>query len=215
MTVRSRADAQAETRELLLDAAERCFAAEGFAGASLDRIAEAAGFTRGAVYSNFADKAELFATVIDRRLDRRAAQIGEALLAAGGAEAYLAAVHDPAQETAHADEVRRWILLRDEFRLFALRNPSAAGKLAAHDKRTRDSYAQAITYLLDQLGVELPIDLGLAAAILVAVDEGLSRQHLLHPDDVPETALADAHDFLLRAVTALWGTTSSLPRRTR
>lgn len=203
MATRSRAAAQAETRELLLDAAEGCFADEGFAGASLDRIADAAGFTRGAVYSNFADKAELFVAVIDRRLDRRSEQVARAMQTAGSPDSYLSTARDPAQDEADPDDVRRWMLLRDEFRLFALRHPAAADRLAAHDRRIRDRYAEAISHLLDRFGVDLPIDLRLAAAIIVAVDEGLSRQHLLDPEDVPETALVDAHEFLLNAVAAL------------
>jgi TetR/AcrR family transcriptional regulator, transcriptional repressor of aconitase len=55
----SRSATQAQTRERLLDAAELAFAAEGFGGASLDRIAEAAGFTRGAVYSNFTGRSPI------------------------------------------------------------------------------------------------------------------------------------------------------------
>src|SRR4249920_287327 len=54
------------TREALLDAAAAVFAARGFQGASLDEIAETAGFTRGAIYKNFADKEELFLAVFDQ-----------------------------------------------------------------------------------------------------------------------------------------------------
>ena len=55
----SRAEAKAVTRQRVLDAAEAAFADEGFGGASLDRIAEAAGLTRGAIYSSFRDKADV------------------------------------------------------------------------------------------------------------------------------------------------------------
>jgi AcrR family transcriptional regulator len=205
----SRSATQAQTRERLLDAAERAFAAEGFGGASLDRIAEAAGFTRGAVYSNFADKADLFVAVLDRRLDRRHAEVADAMLAARDPDAFVAALRSPAWTAGREDAMRQWLMLRDEFRLFALRNPSAAERLARYDRRQRDYYVEAITHLLGQLGVEPPINPRLAAAMLLAIDESLVRQHWIDADDVSATAVADAIEFLLEAAVALSRTRGS------
>jgi AcrR family transcriptional regulator len=205
----SRSATQAQTRERLLDAAERAFAAEGFGGASLDRIAEAAGFTRGAVYSNFADKADLFVAVLDRRLDRRHAEVADAMLAARDPDAFVAALRSPAWTAGREDAMRQWLMLRDEFRLFALRNPSAAERLARYDRRQRDYYVEAITHLLGQLGVEPPINPRLAAAMLLAIDESLVRQHWIDADDVSATAVADAIEFLLGAAVALSRTRGS------
>ena len=63
---RSRADRQAETRQLLVDAAFRCFEARGFAATTLEHIAEEAELTTGAVYSNFASKEALFLELLGR-----------------------------------------------------------------------------------------------------------------------------------------------------
>lgn len=65
---RSRAEAQRETQERLLDAAAVEFAAHGLDGASIDAITARAGFTRGAFYSNFDDKAELLVALAERRV---------------------------------------------------------------------------------------------------------------------------------------------------
>jgi AcrR family transcriptional regulator len=209
----SRTETQAQTRQRLLDAAERAFAAEGFTGASLDRIAEAAGFTRGAVYSNFADKTDLFVAVLDRRLDRRSAEVAEVMQAASTPDAFIAALRNPPWLTPGSeDETRRWLMLRQEFGLFALRHPAAAERLARHDRRERDYYVQAMTHLLGQLGVEPPANPLTAAAILLALDEGLVRQHCIDPDEVPATAMADAVELLLDAAVAL---AASRPRRRR
>src|SRR4051794_36901677 len=63
---RTRAEARAETRTRLLDAAVTVFSERGIAAATVEEITEVAGFTRGAFYSNFADKSELVVALIDR-----------------------------------------------------------------------------------------------------------------------------------------------------
>jgi AcrR family transcriptional regulator len=211
---RSRSETQALTRERLLDAAEDAFAAEGFGGASLDRIADAAGLTRGAIYSNFTDKADLFAAVLDRRLERRAAEIADAIADAGDPGAFVDAMRRPEWDAGRADEAMRWAMLYDEYRLFALRNPAARERLAQSERLERDRYVEAIRHFTDQLGVALPVDERLAAAMLLALDQSLWRQHRLDPDDVPGTAFAEALDVLLRAAVAL-APAPPRPRRRR
>ena len=66
-----RAEKKLATRIRLLDAAQKVFAARGFADASLDEIAEVAGLTKGAVYSNFDKKLDLLLAVLDERMNRR------------------------------------------------------------------------------------------------------------------------------------------------
>src|SRR5512132_2261999 len=91
MAVRlSRAERRQQTREELLTAAEACFVSHGFHPTSVDQVAEQAGYTRGAVYSNFASKEDLFFSVYERRVEgflpeleralAGAADVGEALL---------------------------------------------------------------------------------------------------------------------------------------
>lgn len=199
----SRVETQAQTRERLLDAAQAAFAAEGFGGASLDRIAEAAGLTRGAVYSNFTDKADLFVAVLDRRLQRRVREVADAMSAADDPGEFLARLRSPAwRSSATTEEARQWLLLRDEFRLFALRNPGARARLAHHERKERDYYAQATAHLLAQLGVPAVGDERLVAAMVMALDD-LMRQHEIDPEDVPVSMFADAIELLLRAAVAL------------
>ena len=71
----TQAEAKERTRQELVAAAARVFARKGFAGASLEEIAEAAGYSTGAVYYNFAGKEELFLELIrsgwSRQIGRR------------------------------------------------------------------------------------------------------------------------------------------------
>jgi AcrR family transcriptional regulator len=72
---RTRAEQQAETRARLLEAGAEAFAAHGFDGASIDHITELAGYTRGAFYSNFSDKAELLLELSSARMEEFAAAL--------------------------------------------------------------------------------------------------------------------------------------------
>src|SRR5215218_5642130 len=74
---KTQAERREDTREEILAAAAGVFARSGFHGTSIDAVAEAAGFSRGAVYYNFADKEELFLELLDRRCAERAQDLRE------------------------------------------------------------------------------------------------------------------------------------------
>jgi AcrR family transcriptional regulator len=95
---RTRAEQQAETRTRLLEAAAEAFAARGFEGASIDHITELAGYTRGAFYSNFSDKAELLLELGSARMEDFAAVLPGIL-----------AVHGDDQIA----EAARWLVAQD------------------------------------------------------------------------------------------------------
>ena len=123
------------TRAQLLDAAERVFARDGLRGASVDTIALEAGYSTGAVYSNFKGKEDLFLTLIEERIDPRLAKVYEAL------EAELAAGVPP------LEAARRFVSAlrgeRDAFLLLidfwgqAVRDPTAAERFAQRHARLR------------------------------------------------------------------------------
>src|SRR3954470_4785499 len=135
MAVRvSRAESKAATRAELLDAARRVFLERGFHGASLELVAREAGYTKGAVYSAFAGKADLFLAVYDREMERRRAEISAVV-----AEAL--ARGDESADEAGRDFFRRlraeraWTLTLLEFRLHAARHPDVN---AAWSQRHRE-----------------------------------------------------------------------------
>ena len=95
----------AATRRALIDAARRLFGVEGYAAVGTERIAGEAGVTRGALYHQFVDKADLFAAVLDEveaeiggRMANAVAQldpVDTAALLLAGAEAWLDASSEP------------------------------------------------------------------------------------------------------------------------
>jgi AcrR family transcriptional regulator len=78
----TRAESQARTRTELIDAAERLFTGQGFHATSLGAVADEAGFTKGAVYSNFASKEDLFFAVYERRVETFLPELERSLAAA-------------------------------------------------------------------------------------------------------------------------------------
>src|SRR5919108_3930350 len=87
----TRRERSAATRAALLEAARTVFLKAGYHGASVDAVAEEAGFTIGAVYSQFGGKAELFLALLEQRITERGAQV-RSLMGGSGAAAELSAV---------------------------------------------------------------------------------------------------------------------------
>jgi AcrR family transcriptional regulator len=181
----TRSERQAQTRRALLDAAAAVFIERGLQGASVEAIAERAGFTRGAFYSNFASKEELFAEVLQDRVYAVYRAMAEAQLegpapvpSARESAATLARVQ------AHPDG--RWLFrLWLELLLQAGRDP-AMRELAAEFWR---SNRLLITRIVERgAGEGRPLR-GLSpatmATALIALDIGIAIQHYVDPDTVP------------------------------
>ena len=136
------------TRQKLLDAAAQVFAEVGLDGASVEAICEAAGFTRGAFYSNFESKDELFLELAGRvareRVDAVRGRVAE--LERAGMLTRIPA--DPFQVVQSVLDVsaddRLGVLLMSEIRIHALRNPQLAVAYLAQEEEMRDSVAQII-----------------------------------------------------------------------
>ncbi|WP_068270283.1 TetR/AcrR family transcriptional regulator [Aldersonia kunmingensis] len=161
------------TRSLLLDAAEEVFAKQGFGGAALEDIADVAGYTRGAIYSNFGTKEDLFLAVIERHQKR-----------------FLDSFADVITSFEDLDNLdvgklaERWreltisgpdsAALGYEFSLFLLRNPDARERLSAQREETIASLAEYITTHVERLGGTLLMPAQALARLLIAANEGIT-----------------------------------------
>ena len=124
----SRRDRAAANRAALLAAARKVFLAAGYHGASVDAVAGEAGFTIGAVYSQFGGKAELFLALLEQRIDERIEQI-RSVMDGSGPAAELGAVARQWAGVLRTD--LDWTLLVIEFRVHAARDPALAARFAA------------------------------------------------------------------------------------
>jgi AcrR family transcriptional regulator len=161
------------TRSLLLDAAEDVFAEKGFTPATLDDIAHAAGYTKGAIYKHFATKEDLFLAVSDRYWRRYFDNFAEVMSTAGQiGEREL-------------DEIaRRWrqlsldrgaehAALGHEFTLYLTRNREARDRVADKRSEVVEALARFIVEGIDRLGGTLLISPSTFAQVLVATSDSV------------------------------------------
>lgn len=182
---------RAETRARLLEAAFRVFAAKGFGSTRIDDVGEAAGYTRGAFYSNFASLDELFFALYDERAALIAAQVTEALTTDTGNDEIPAVI---ARTAATLLLDRDWLLVKTDFLLYAARHPEVATRLATHRTQLRTAIEARLRTIDSRLGVA---DVPAAARAVVAAYDGVTVQLLLDGD------LAAARAWLTQLLTAL------------
>jgi AcrR family transcriptional regulator len=181
-TVPSRAERQALTRTALVDAAERLFVAQGFHATSLDSVAAEAGYTKGAVYSNFASKEDLFFAVYERRLDARVAEFDKIMEAAPTAwDALYAAAMTAVPRTERGDG---WLAVFFEFWAHVLRHAELRERFAALHARIIEPLEAGLVRHADETGTPLPEDPRKMATARYAMQLGLQLERLTQPDVV-------------------------------
>ena len=169
------------TRDLLLDAAEEVFGRRGFEGASLDEIAETAGYTRGAIYKHFADKEDLFLAANRRFNERLLETLGSTIDADTPLEQLdLASIAKQWHEMQYRDP--HAFALGLEFNLFVLRHPEVRKRVATQ----RRELAQIIADFIDQqarlTGAQLRIPSVTVARFALAASDGLQLGGFLDVD---------------------------------
>lgn len=172
-------------RTRVLQAAGPVFAERGFAGASLDQVAAAAGFTKGAVYSNFGSKDELFLALMTEEVTRRVDGVEAALATAADLPAALAAVN---AELSQRDAT--WQLLFLEFWQRAVREPDVRRRFVASRRDLRARIAEAVARFLAVHPVHTGWDAESLTMVIVALSNGLAVEGLPDPDAVPPDLVA-------------------------
>jgi AcrR family transcriptional regulator len=181
---RTRAEQQAETRRLLLEAAEDVFRRRGFSGSSVEEIAAQAGFTRGAFYSNFDSKESLFIELLHARVyDEFRRMLERAPQAGSPREQMLANAAELAQRY---ESGQRWLFeLWLECLAHAARHPDFAALPATFWRGNRRLVADWIESIYAEAGERPPIAAKHLASALTALDIGLAIQNLVDPEEVP------------------------------
>ncbi|MET7575139.1 helix-turn-helix domain-containing protein [Streptomyces sp. NPDC005492] len=183
------------TRANLLDAAFAVFAAKGFGRVSIEEVCEAAGYSRGAFYSNFGTLDELFFALYQERADLIADQVAGAL-ALDGPDLDVPAAVDRVTDVLLLD--LDWLLVKTDFLVHAARDAEVAQTLLDHRARLRGAIAHRLIRARGR--AELPAVLGdvdAAAHAVVAAYDGVTTQLLLDKD------VEHARVWLKQLLTAL------------
>jgi AcrR family transcriptional regulator len=195
----TREQSKANTRERLLAAARSAFASGGFNGTSVDEIASRAGFSTGALYSNFDGKEDLFLVLMEREIDEHAREIAEAVRerasvaerATGGARQWMTMI----------EREPELLLLFTEFWAYGVRDADVRPKVAARFAQIR----RLLTKLIEEGVREFELELALPAEQLaIAVDalaDGIARQRLADPSAVPDELMGNVLSLLFAAAT--------------
>ncbi|TGD38805.1 TetR/AcrR family transcriptional regulator [Brevibacterium aurantiacum] len=187
----SRSEQRLQTRNRLLDSAATLFAEKGVNGASVEQIAENAGFSRGAFYGNFANKHELVIELLEQRTARELNEVSEIATGPAPFEA-LREWH-----RGRAGNLDGWLSLRTELLLYAIRNPEFRPRLAERERVALDAHTSSIEHAFAERGTEPPAPAAFLALIVHALEDGLLFQRMLHPDDVTDDIVVDAAEFLM------------------
>ena len=189
MAVRmSRAERREQTRQELISAAEDCFVSRGFHASSVDEVADRAGYTKGAVYSNFTAKEDLFFAVYERRVEQVLTEVVPGLLQLGAERAFdqlaAGALH-------RRDPDDGWRAVFFEFWAHVVRHPELRDRFAAIHARFLEPLAEGVRQLADDRGLALPSDVTASQVAVAwnAMEVGLVLERLTQPQTV-DVALA-------------------------
>jgi AcrR family transcriptional regulator len=196
----TRAERSAQTRAELMASARRLFLRRGFHAASLEQVAEEAGFTIGAVYSRFGGKADLFLAILDERIDQIVAEVAEVARDEQPLPAHAELL--AGRRMALLERERDWFPLVLEFWSHAARDERLRREFGARHERLVQAYAGLIEADYARLGLPLPLAPEVLARAVVAMGNGVALERLTDPDRVPEGLLSTMAIAFLRGAAA-------------
>lgn len=187
--VLTRRERQQQTREELVAAAAKVFARRGYHKATVEEIAAEAGFSTGAVYSNFDGKEELFLAIADRQVQDR---VGEIRAVADAADGTGEAGEEAAlQFRAFLERDPDWPLLFYEFWSLSVRSPELQDELARRRDAVRDALAETLQRVARHHGFELRFPARELATAISASLNGLAFERAADPDALPDEVFAE------------------------
>ena len=182
----SRAEQREKTRHCLVEAAAKVFSRRGYDKASVDEVAEEAGFTKGAVYSNFKGKEDLFLATIDQHFDRRLESIRRVMdEEQDEGKAHAAGMDFMDQLNADPE----YFALFFEFWAYAQRNPAVKRKFQPRVARFRMALAELFE-AKSELGMPLSLPSQQLASMVIAMAAGVALERELDPKAVPDDMYA-------------------------
>jgi AcrR family transcriptional regulator len=198
----TRQEQQAQTRSRLLQAAAKVFTRKGMQQASIDEVAQEAGYTKGAFYANFKSKEDLFLAMLDERFGERLAEVEKA----------FATEESPPEQARHAaagfararsdgDHDRLFL----EFAGYALGNEAFRRELIEHFATLRERLAEVYQQRVDEYGIEPTVPMDQLVRMVIAMADGWSLWRLLEPEAVDDEMFESMMELFTTGIGARAG----------
>ena len=197
---RTRRPGRQAVRRRLLDAALAVFAERGYANASLDQVATAAGLTKGAIYSNFASKDDLFFALMTEQIVQRADAIQSALSAHAAEARGPEALQDIGRQLTRAFTTQRsWQLVFFDFWRLAMCDESVRIRFVAHRRMVRAAIAARVEQSFGSRPTPSRFSVDDVVTIVLALCNGLAIEQYIDPDLVSDGLLGRILSSLAQA----------------
>jgi AcrR family transcriptional regulator len=178
MSTLTRREKQQHTRSSLLKAAAKLFCQEGLEGTSVDQVAQAAGYTKGAFYANFKSKEELFLVMLDERFAQEFERLDRAL---AGTEEPLQEAEAAATDFIHFASDEQWPRLYFQFVAHAVRDEEFRQELATRHQAMRERLTELFCRWRDGVGYVPPIPLEDVTAMFSFMADGFLVDQMIDP----------------------------------
>jgi AcrR family transcriptional regulator len=176
----TRAERGAATRAALLRSASHSICELGMQGASIDLIAERAGYTKGAFYAHFSSKEQLFLAMLEQKFAADLERLRAAMTGAG--DATEEARHAATEFLRYVYRDPEWPRLYQEFAAYAARNEDFRVQFAARQRDLRAGMAEVFARWASSFGVEPPIDPADVAAMTFFMADGFLIDRIVDPE---------------------------------
>jgi AcrR family transcriptional regulator len=186
----SRKEKQAKTRSSLLKSAAKVFCRHGMDRASIDQVAEDAGYTKGAFYANFKNKEELFLAMLDQHFEQRIEEVDRA---------FADSEESPPDQARHAaSDFARHLRadpeharLFQEFYGYAVRDDDFRQELVTRFATLRERLEAIYQRRTDELGLSLDLPMERIVRMVIAMSDGFALWQQLEPDAVDDELLEE------------------------
>src|SRR5260370_24292908 len=179
-----------DTREKLFEAAARIFEEQGIGGASMEVIVAAAGFTRGAFYSNFKSKDELIIAMLEDHVEQSIRRNLDLLARHKNIADFIDALRT--MDRSQQDPLGRSPLLHMEMILFVARAEKRRPELAKRLRARRQLITDIVETALKNAGRSGSLNPAWTGAILLALEDGFRLHRLIDPATTPADRLRHA-----------------------
>ena len=194
----TRQESKTLTQEKLLGAAAKLFARHGFAGASIEEIAETAGFSRGAFHANFKSKDALFLALVETQVKASTSEIHELVAASKSGEESLQNLRRA--YSCYSGTDRDAFLLLTEAQLYAMRNPRFGKKLCALLGSIHDELVASIQKIQEKMKSKDSISAEQLVLIGFAFSHGMTLHSLMDPERYSDSLVSDSTRFVFDRV---------------